>query len=65
MNIFKNFVDAVNAVNSNVWAFVALVIGVVLSLHHITLGESIIMSAFAVWRVDSKKAEGTQNEKVA
>jgi hypothetical protein len=52
---FQNFVLAVNSVNSNVWAFVAMGIGVVLSVHGLAVGESIIMGAFALWKSDSFK----------
>lgn len=50
MNIFKNMVDAANAVSSNVWAFLALCIGVFLAVKKIPLGEQMIMASFALLR---------------
>jgi hypothetical protein len=50
VSFFQNIVDAANAVNSNVWAFVAMVIGVVLSIHKIALGDQMIMASFALLR---------------
>jgi hypothetical protein len=50
VSFFKNIVDAANAVNSNVWAFIAMMVGVVLSCHKIVIGDSLIVGGFAILR---------------
>lgn len=50
VNFFQNIVSAANAVNSNVWAFLAMLIGVFLSVHKIPLGDQMIMASFALLR---------------
>lgn len=43
-------VAAVDAINSNVWAFLALCIGAFLSVHKLAIGDQIVMAAFALLR---------------
>jgi hypothetical protein len=50
VNFFQNIVSAANAVNSNVWAFLAMCIGVFLSVHKVALGDQMIMASFALLR---------------
>ena len=52
-----NFVQAINAVNSNILAFLALCLGVFLALHNPALGDTLIVGSFALLR-----GAGTQDK---
>jgi hypothetical protein len=45
-----NFVAAMNLIGSNVWAFLAFLVGVFLVVHKIDVGHEIVVGAFALLR---------------
>lgn len=48
MNFAGNLVKAIDAINSNAWAFLALCIGAFLSVHKMPIGDQIVMGSFAL-----------------
>lgn len=49
MDVIVKLVTAVNAINSNVWAFLALCLGVFLSVHGVNeVGHDLILGSFAL-----------------
>lgn len=50
MNFIQNLVRAINTINSNVWAFIVLLVGVFLVIHRIDSGRELITGGFALLR---------------
>jgi hypothetical protein len=59
-----NFIDtavrAINALNSNVWGFSCLCLGVFLFLHSPSVGGSIITGSFAILRSNNETPDGKE-----
>lgn len=53
MNFMLNVVRALNTINSNVWAFILVLIGVFLVLHGSDKGGELIVGGFAILKAKS------------
>jgi hypothetical protein len=64
MSFFENLVRAIDAINSNAWAFLALCIGAFLSVHKMAIGDQIVMGAFALLKNVEPQKPTTDPDKV-
>lgn len=60
MNFLMGVVRAVNTINSNVWAFLCVLIGVFLSLHGSQYGGELIVGGFATLKQSSPQNSNTE-----